>query len=87
MNQTHSVLKTVVINLVKHGQKVENVIPLFHWTEDLLAEFGVIINTEFVQRLSTVSTSSIPKVSPPTQRSTPILTDLHLGRWGPWLAV
>jgi ornithine cyclodeaminase/alanine dehydrogenase-like protein (mu-crystallin family) len=48
MNQTHSVLKTVVINLVKHGQGVENVIPLFHWTEDLLAEFGVIIDTEFV---------------------------------------
>jgi alanine dehydrogenase len=45
-----STLKTTVIELVKAGQNVEDVILLFHWTEAFLAKFGVNATVEFVAK-------------------------------------
>ncbi|PSS59732.1 hypothetical protein C6558_36825 [Ensifer sp. NM-2] len=43
-------LKTKIIELVKAGNKVEDVILPFHWTEAFLAQFGVVADVEFVAK-------------------------------------
>ncbi len=48
MDEILTTAKTMVVNLVKQGHQVDSVIPLFHWTEALLAKFGVNLTTEFV---------------------------------------
>lgn len=50
MAPVHSALRSAIVELLKAGHSVEDVIPQFHWTEALLAEFGVIVDVPFVAK-------------------------------------
>jgi ornithine cyclodeaminase/alanine dehydrogenase-like protein (mu-crystallin family) len=43
-------VKAQIIQLVKDGFKITDIIRLYHWSEDLLAKFGLTVDDEFIRK-------------------------------------